>query len=424
MKRAEQIQTGFALSSDEVPHLVHLCQLLEGLPLGLELAANWVMDLSCAEIVAEIEQGIDFLEGHLYNVPARHRSMRAVFDYSWRLLTPEQQRIFSTLSIFRGGFTRKAANDIAGASLRALVGLSNQSLIRARETGRYEIHELLRQFASEKLVSRGEEEAVQTRHGQYYLTLLTEGESGLRKEEPRQTLQSLNSEIGNIRQAWHWATQARHWSLLLDGARGLSKFYETAGFFQEGERLFTQTTDLLDRAKQGDQCTLRALSCRLRIEQASMLFAQGVLEKAVHVAKGAVELASALASAEDPSIGVQEDRFRLEGHARFELGRCLHKQGEQAAAPVQFERALALAHTTQDRHLEADILRHWCWNCYDRAEFEQAIELQSAAEELYPVDPNLAFLAIFSRDCRDFGVIYSDFGYRKQPISYLKIAQI
>ena len=95
--------------------------------------------LSPAEVAAEIAQGIDILESELSDLPERHRSMRAVFDYSWQHLTEAEQTVFMKLSIFRGGFTREAAQAVAGANLRHLMSLMNKSLLRRNaDTGRYE----------------------------------------------------------------------------------------------------------------------------------------------------------------------------------------------------------------------------------------------------------------------------------------------
>jgi predicted ATPase len=122
------------------------------MPLGILLAAAWVDTLRVDEIANEIEKSLDFLETETGDTPDRHRSMRAVFDYSWSLLGEEERRIFAALSVFRGGFAREAADEIAGASLRSLANLVSKSLIVSdRDSGRYHVHELLRQYAEEEL---------------------------------------------------------------------------------------------------------------------------------------------------------------------------------------------------------------------------------------------------------------------------------
>ena len=100
-----------------------ICQLLGGLPLGVEMAAAWTKVLSCQEIAAELERDLLALIATWRTVPDRHRTLRTVFDHSWRLLTDEERDAFCRLSVFRGGFAREAAAEVAGASLSLLGAL-------------------------------------------------------------------------------------------------------------------------------------------------------------------------------------------------------------------------------------------------------------------------------------------------------------
>src|SRR3954451_23496305 len=143
VERARQVEPGFSLDDSSVlDHACRICRLVEGLPLGVELAASWVSMLSCAEIADEIEQNIDFLATSMRDVPERHRSLRAAFDQSWRLLTDEQQEALARLSVLRGDFGREAPAAVAGADLRLLSNLVSKSLVRRSDFGRYQVHEL------------------------------------------------------------------------------------------------------------------------------------------------------------------------------------------------------------------------------------------------------------------------------------------
>jgi predicted ATPase len=141
--RARQVQPEFSLE-DNVQPVVELCRRVEGLPLALELAAPWLRVMACERIVAELERSLDFLETTARNVPERHRSLRAVFDRSWSLLSEAERRVLAQLSVFRSGFDREAADQVAGASLALLAGLADKSLIRSTLAGRFELHELIR----------------------------------------------------------------------------------------------------------------------------------------------------------------------------------------------------------------------------------------------------------------------------------------
>ena len=127
-----------------------ICRLVEGMPLAIEMAAAWLKVLPCNQIASELEQNLDLLTTSLRNVPDRHRSMHAVFEHSWQLLSPSEQVILCKLSVFRGGFTLEEAEEMAGASLLDLAGLIEKSMLKATPSGLYRMHGMLRQFAAEK----------------------------------------------------------------------------------------------------------------------------------------------------------------------------------------------------------------------------------------------------------------------------------
>jgi predicted ATPase len=146
-KRADAL---FSLDVDDLEPLARILRMVGGTPLGIILSASWVDTLPVSEIADEIEKSMDFLEAGQTDHPERHRSVRAVFEYSWRLLDGEERRTFAGLSVFRGGFTREAAQAVAGASVRHLSNLVSKSLISFdRGSSRYNVHELLRQTPSD-----------------------------------------------------------------------------------------------------------------------------------------------------------------------------------------------------------------------------------------------------------------------------------
>src|SRR5689334_4186531 len=180
VERATQVEPNFALDDAGYSQAARICRLVDGMPLGIELAASWVSVLSGAEIADEIEANIDFLATSMRDVPERHRSLRAAIDQSWRLLTDEQRGAFSRLSVFRGSFDRSAAAAVTGADLRLLSELVAKSLLRRPDFGRFELHELLRQYAAEQLrVSPAEEADARERHARHYAALLLERRAAL-----------------------------------------------------------------------------------------------------------------------------------------------------------------------------------------------------------------------------------------------------
>ena len=192
---AQRVQPTFDLNAS-FNAVEQICRLVEGMPLGIELAASWARHLSPAAIVQEVENDIDFLATNVRNLPARHRSLRAVFDHSWRLLSALEQAVLPQLAVFRGGFRRTEAQAIAGASLVTLAALVDKSLLSVSASGRYGLHERLRQYLLEKL--RQNVEVYQTtrdRHSQVYLSLLHIDLADLTKKA---VLDLITADIDNI----------------------------------------------------------------------------------------------------------------------------------------------------------------------------------------------------------------------------------
>lgn len=148
--RVQRVRGDFA-ADDHLKCVAHICALVQGVPLAIELAATWLKTLTCEDVAREIRQNIDFLATTQRDIEARHRSIQAVFEYAWNLLTPEEQGVFRRLSVFRGGFGLAAAQQVAGASALTLSELVGKSLLQYNAAGLYEIHNLLRQYAERKL---------------------------------------------------------------------------------------------------------------------------------------------------------------------------------------------------------------------------------------------------------------------------------
>jgi tetratricopeptide (TPR) repeat protein len=179
--------------------------------------------------------------------------MRAVFDHSWRLLSTREREILARLSVFRGGFTREAGQDVAGASLRDLMSLVNRSLLHRAPTGRYEIHELLRQYATEKLKeSPTTWETTHDRHSGFYIAALRGWGADLKGPRQMAALVEMDSESENVRAAWDWAA-ARGQAERLDRAVfGLCTFYLKRLRNQEGEAACRTAAENLAATASGD----------------------------------------------------------------------------------------------------------------------------------------------------------------------------
>jgi predicted ATPase/class 3 adenylate cyclase len=225
---AERADSSFQLTDETLEPLASILRLTGGLPLAILLAAAWVDMLRVDEIAEEIEKSLDFLETEMGDVPDRHRSIRAVFDYSWSLLSESEQETFVALSVFRGGFTREAAQDVAGASLRSIANLVAKSLITSDpSTSRYATHELLRQYAEAQLESdpvRCDE--VQSAHAGFFANLMQEALALFPVSEQVQMLKMVEDDIDNVRAAW------RHYCAAHDGV-GVQRMVTTLYFVHE-----------------------------------------------------------------------------------------------------------------------------------------------------------------------------------------------
>jgi predicted ATPase/DNA-binding SARP family transcriptional activator len=235
---ARRLRPNFKLAEADKPAVIRICQLVDGMPLGVELAAAWLPMLSPPEIVAEIERSPDFLASSTRNLPSRHRSLRAVFESSWERLSPLERRVLSKLAIFRGGFTLEAAQAVTDdASLPLLLALVGKSLVRRSAGGRFEMHELLRQFAEEKL-NDAERERAYDNHSVYYAGFMRDRETQLKGAGQIAALNAIEAEIDNIRIAWHRAFDKRITTKIGGLVTGLMLFYTMRSRLQESKELF------------------------------------------------------------------------------------------------------------------------------------------------------------------------------------------
>jgi predicted ATPase len=218
VERARRVQPNFRLTQDNLEAVAEICKLVDGMPLGIELAAGWIEVLTPKEIVAEVTRSLDFLETDLQDVSNRQRSIRAVFESSWKLLSEEEQKVFQKLTVFRGSFSREAAQRVSGASIRMLLGLANKSWLQQVEGGRFALHEVLRQYGYEHLLLNPEEwQTANDRHADYYLDFVQELEQGLRSAKQIEAVNTLNKEFeNNIQAAWDWLIERKRFGDLVN----------------------------------------------------------------------------------------------------------------------------------------------------------------------------------------------------------------
>lgn len=245
----------FALSSETLPAVIRICQLCDGLPLAIELAASWTGFSSCGEIADEIARSLDFLASDMHDLPPRQQSMRAVFESSWHLLTAAEQQALRRIAILPGSFSRKAASEVAGVSLPMLAALINKSLVRrvgdsTGSTARYEIPEVLRQYAAEQLDRAGETAELAARHAAYYLTWLATRLADLRGAQQQTALAAISADMDHIRAAWRRACATADVQALARAAASLFHVYDMRSWFVEGCEVFQLASQAMEPRQQ------------------------------------------------------------------------------------------------------------------------------------------------------------------------------
>lgn len=236
IQRARQASQTFSLEPDDLSAIVRICRLVGGLPLAIELAASWARMLSAREIVQELEKSLDLLETRKLDVPQRHRSIKTVFDHSWKMLIENERELLMKLSVFQGGFTRDAALKVTGASIFLLSSLVDKSLLRhSKNPDRYELHELVRSFALTQLQSSSSnaEEIAWLQYATHYANWMHSIEWEFKSPRQTQTSQIIRAETCNWHCTWHWAVDHDRLDLLRKMVFTLTWYFEVNGYYDE-----------------------------------------------------------------------------------------------------------------------------------------------------------------------------------------------
>lgn len=387
---ARRRDRAFALTEETWPAVARLCRLVEGMPLAIELAASLVPERACTQILATIEHDLDagnstnrqnstatldVLRTSMRDVPARHRSLRAVFASSWQRLSPREQRVFRRLAVFRGSFSGEAARAVAGASDEVLASLVDKSLVQEMQPGYYVLHALLRQYAEEKLAAVPDEAAAtRERHSIYYGDLLHRMTAPLLGDCTTEAVAVIGREIGNVRLAWQHAAATGDAETIDRGLTALSRYYHIRASFQEAVETLERTAASLrtQRATSPpDTRHIRTTLGRVLAEQARFLRSCTHYKQAVATAQEAITIAQECHDAV------------LEARGHLQHGWTLLQQDDHQAAEAPLQRALTLAEDAENVRLEADSLRKLGGVYLARGEYTRARRTYEAALRLY-----------------------------------------
>ena len=400
LQGARRVRPGYQPDAADLKQIVRICRLVEGMPLGILLAAAWIEMLSPAEIAAEVARSYDFLETNLRDLPERQRSMRAVFEYSWNLLSGRERDIFSSLSVFCCSFTRDAAQQISGATLRELMALTVKSLLYRTPDGRYEGHGMLQQYAAARLgASPDGGRAIRDRYAAYYLDLLSSWQADLHGPRQQEALAAIDAESDNIRTAWAWTAEQdhAHADRLGPVMDSLGSFYTWRGRYADGEAAFRLAAGRL--AELGEALPVRLLAKALAW-QSVFYRALGQPELDRQRGQQALMLLEGRAAAE------QGDDVRSEkAFAHMQVGIALTRSGDHRAARRHYGQSLVLYRALGDAEGTAEALFGLGWVASRLSQFdvarrlcEESLEVSRASGDLRGVAAALGLLGALALD--------------------------
>jgi len=366
---ARRFQPEFSPAAEDWPAIAHICRMVEGMPLGIEMAASWIQSYRPPTIAAEINRSLTGLTNGTI-VPEQYHRLKATFDSLWKNLSSSEQDSLYRLSIFPGEFGYEAARQIANASLFFLEALVNRSILHRNPRGRYQMHELLRQYAAEKMeqLPAISIEAIQS-FCSYYLSLVDRQQEKLPHDG--QALQLLKDEGENLRAAWYQAI-THHLSNWIDcAAMPLGQFYRLANLWREGELAFGAAvkwgkSHLQNGTLRDSQETLG----KLLVAQAGLLNDRASFDRAAECAQEALQLSQLC------------ENISIEATAHLELGHACWRQVDFPQARQHLTKALELARTNHLDQIEIDALRNQGMLFLNENNYDEALTHMSQSLDL------------------------------------------
>lgn len=347
-QRAQRLEPQFRISTDEeYKDALHLCELLDGLPLGIELASGMLKKYTCGEIAEQVSENIRTLASSLRDIPSRHRSLWVVFEHSWDLLSTEEKQAFAALGVFSSRFTATAAYEICTTASGLLDDLCRKSLVRQLGRDLYSLHPLLQQYARKKqgLIGISEEE-INKKFQKYYGSFALKGERGMKSERVQQALDDFSNEWVNLIASWNIALAGRDIKALDMLLSPFFWFFEIRGKIYEGETLFQVALSVMETLKE-DQMKSRNFYYRLLVYYGWLSFRRGQTDRAAQYLGQAVEQGF-------DTLTVSEQIFSI-----THLGSIYYEMGQKTKAHELHEKAMRLCVENQAFWEEALTCNHY-----------------------------------------------------------------
>lgn len=402
VERARRADPNLILDSPNLNHIVRICQLVEGMPLAIELAAPWLRVMSCEEIVHELERGLNILTTTMRNLPERHRSLQLVFDQSWQSLTPAEQAVLARLSVFHNGCTREAAEKVAEARSSELMVLVDKALVRHRND-RFEMHELVRQYSANRLAENPPMEAqARGRHHRYFLEWMGQMGPWLKGGRQMEANQKIIPDLANLHAAWHSAVGQGDHPALLQAAEPYWLYHEFRGLLAQGEASFRLACESIT-----DQAADPVLSGFLLAAHGSLLSRLWQLERGHERMEQGIHLLR-----QAKQLDYEKTAFAL---AWFAFVNVMNGRYEEAVGNA--EESLSYFPQTGDRWTQAGSLRLLGAAYLYRGQLQRA---QEYLHQCVEICRSIGELRIRTYAASNLGVIHLWFGQFDQARAYFE----
>lgn len=360
VERAQRVKQDFDAEREQAA-ILRICQLVENLPLAVELAASWTPLMPCDQIADYIQRDISILAADVRNVPDRHRSIQAVFDHSWNLLSVPEQDALIRLSVFRGGWQAQEALLVAGADLLLLRRLVDKSLVQVAGNGRFNLHELIRQFTVQKLAQSGQESETHQRHFDTYLELAARLDAQQFGLASMTSTARFDQELDNLRAAFGWSLDSGKTEAALDLLNHLWFYWSRRGYYHEGGEMALRAIDQAEEMQSLPLCTVLSNTAILLTIQGRFAEGEALGQRAVTMARRledpealitvagtytfiSIHAEQALAGLQAGIDLIHETGKRQETLPLLYLGSAtwLHSSGRYAEAEALFRKGIAL----------------------------------------------------------------------------------
>ena len=408
---AQRTLSSFRLTSDNLPAVIQLCRFLGGMPLAIALAAPLAAHLPPAALLSAIQQNLALLASPRRDLDERHQRIIAIFDYTWALLTADEQQALAQMAIFTGQFSWAALQAITQTTPLVVMALVNKSLLQQTAVGRYQLHELARHFADSKGARWGKafHTACQLRYSAYYLGFVRQHAAALRQRHAVTVIGELRQEEENITRAWQLALTHGQIEQVVGALDGLFAYWRQTGRYREGEALLASALAVVTSLPADDGvATLPSqpanLSAKLWLFYADCLYEQTRFKAALEAATKASALAadsalyalgliiqaeclcwqSRYTEAKTPAeqayaLARQQGAWEVEIRALIVLTWYGASQAEKLALVTQ---ALQLAQQQGDPYFERLCLQHLAGTCENEGDYARSLPYRAHSLEL------------------------------------------